>query len=47
MDGILPLKEAIRRKFKRDQTLDFALNQIMVSNGGKQAIFNAFAATRR
>ncbi len=45
VDGIAPLKAAIQRKFARDQKLDFALNQIMVSNGGKQAIFNAFAAT--
>jgi aspartate aminotransferase len=45
VDGVLALKEAIRRKFARDQKLDFPLNQIMVSNGGKQAIFNAFAAT--
>jgi aspartate aminotransferase len=45
VDGVSTLKEAIQRKFARDQKLDFALNQIMVSNGGKQAIFNAFAAT--
>jgi aspartate aminotransferase len=45
VDGIAPLKAAIQRKFARDQKLDFGLNQIMVSNGGKQAIFNAFAAT--
>jgi aspartate aminotransferase len=44
-DGTPELKEAVRRKFQRDQGLDFPLNQIMVSNGGKQAIFNAFAAT--
>lgn len=45
VDGIPDLKAAVQRKFLRDQTLDFAPNQIMVSNGGKQAIFNAFAAT--
>jgi aspartate aminotransferase len=45
IDGIPSLKAAIQRKFQRDQRLDFALSQIMVSNGGKQAIFNAFAAT--
>jgi aspartate aminotransferase len=45
VDGVSTLKEAIQRKFARDQKLDFPLNQIMVSNGGKQAIFNAFAAT--
>lgn len=44
-DGTKALKEAIQRKFRRDQGLDFALDQIAVSNGGKQAIFNALAAT--
>ena len=41
------LKQAIQRKFKRDAGLDVALDQIMVSNGGKQTIFNALMATRR
>jgi len=45
VDGTPELKAAIRRKFQRDQGLDFALSQIIVTNGGKQAIFNAFAAT--
>lgn len=45
VDGLPVLKAAIQRKFARDQKIDFALNEIMVSNGGKQAIFNAFAAT--
>jgi aspartate aminotransferase len=45
VDGTAALKAAVQRKFRRDQRLDFPLNQIMVSNGGKQAIFNAFAAT--
>ena len=45
VDGTPELKAAIRRKFQRDQGLDFPLSQITVSNGGKQAIFNAFAAT--
>jgi aspartate aminotransferase len=45
VDGTPALKAAIQRKFRRDQRLDFAPGQIMVSNGGKQAIFNAFAAT--
>ena len=35
-DGIKPLKEAIQRKFKRDNNLDYALDEIMVSNGSKQ-----------
>ncbi len=45
VDGLPELKAAIQRKFRRDQGLEFPLSQIIVSNGGKQAIFNAFAAT--
>jgi aspartate aminotransferase len=44
-DGTKALKEAVQRKFKRDHGLDYALDQIAVSNGGKQAIFNALMAT--
>ena len=44
-DGIPALKAAIQRKFKREHDMDFALDEISVSNGGKQSIFNAFMAT--
>lgn len=44
-DGTKALKEAIQRKFKRDSGLDYALEEIAVSNGGKQCIFNAIMAT--
>ncbi len=44
-DGTRALKEAVQRKFLRDRNLDYALDEIMVSNGGKQAIYNAFMAT--
>jgi aspartate aminotransferase len=44
-DGVPKLKQAIQRKFKRDHGLDYALDEIAVSNGGKQAIFNALLAT--
>jgi aspartate aminotransferase len=44
-DGTKALKEAVQRKFKRDRDLDYALDEIMVSNGGKQAIYNAYMAT--
>ena len=44
-DGIPALKAAIQRKFKREHDMDFALDEISVSNGGKQSIFNAFLAT--
>ncbi len=45
-DGTRALKEAVQRKFRRDHGLDFALDQIMVGNGGKQVIFDALMATR-
>jgi len=45
IDGTLRLKEAIRRKFRRDSGLDYALDEIMVANGGKQVIYNAIMAT--
>jgi len=44
-DGIPALKAAVQRKFKRDNHIDYALDEIMVGNGGKQIIFNAFMAT--
>ncbi|MBS0643784.1 MAG: pyridoxal phosphate-dependent aminotransferase [Proteobacteria bacterium] len=44
-DGTRALKEAIQAKFRRDSNLDYALDEICVSNGAKQAIFNAIMAT--
>ena len=44
-DGTKALKQAIQRKFKRDNGLDYAMDEIMVANGGKQIIFNAIMAT--
>jgi aspartate aminotransferase len=44
-DGTKQLKEAVQRKFKRDNKLDYALDEIMVANGGKQCIYNALMAT--
>jgi aspartate aminotransferase len=43
--GTVALKQAIQRKFKRDNALDYSLDEIIVGNGGKQVIFNAFMAT--
>ncbi len=45
VDGTPELKAAIRAKFKRENDLDYALDQITVSNGGKQVLYNAFMAT--
>ena len=41
VDGYGELKEAICRKFKRDNDLDFSPSQIVVSTGAKQSIANA------
>lgn len=40
VDGTADLKEAIQAKFKRDNQLDYAMNQILVSSGGKQSFYN-------
>ncbi len=45
VDGIPELKAAVARKFKRDNGIDAKLEEIMVSSGGKQIIFNALLAT--
>ncbi len=45
VDGTYELKQAICAKFKRDNNLDFLPENITVSNGGKQIIFNALMAT--
>ena len=40
VDGIPSLKKAIIAKFKNDNGLDYQLNQILVSCGGKQSSYN-------
>ena len=40
VDGYADLKQAIINKFKRDNGLDYAANQIVVSTGAKQSIAN-------
>jgi len=42
--GILELKEAICRKFKSFNNIDYKLNQIVISNGGKHSLTNIFEA---
>jgi aspartate aminotransferase len=44
-DGGVPLKTAIQAKFRRENGLDYALDEICVCNGGKQVLMNAFLAT--
>jgi aspartate aminotransferase len=41
--GIAPLRAAIAEKTRRDSGLDVGADQVIVTNGGKQAIFNALA----
>ena len=43
--GLLPLRQAICEKFKKDNGLNFEPSQIIVSNGAKHSIFNACYAT--
>ncbi len=40
VDGTPSLKQAIIKKFKTDNNLDYQPNQILVSCGGKQSFFN-------
>ena len=41
VDGYLDLKQAICRKFKRDNNVEYKPSQIVVSTGAKQSIANA------
>jgi aspartate aminotransferase len=43
--GIIELREAIAKKFKRENNLDYTANQVIVGTGGKQILFNALMAT--
>ncbi len=43
--GIVPLREAICGKFKRENNLEYKPSQVIVGTGGKQILFNAFLAT--
>jgi len=45
VDGIPELKRAIQKKLLDENNLSYSLNEIIVSSGAKQAIFNAFCAT--
>ena len=43
--GTVALRQAISRKFRRDNELEYKQDQITVSCGGKQTIYNALMAT--
>lgn len=45
LDGTRALKDTVRRKFARENGLDYAADEVMVANGGKQIIFDALMAT--
>lgn len=44
VDGYLELKQAICKKFKRDNQLDYKPEQIVVSTGAKQSLYNVAQA---
>ena len=43
--GTMELRKAVAAKFKRDNGIDYAPEEIIVTTGGKQVIFNALLAT--
>ena len=45
VDGTPALKQAIVDKFKRENGLDYRMDEITVGTGGKQVIYNALMAT--
>lgn len=44
-NGYPELRQAIVNKFKRDNHLDYSLDEVCIGNGAKQILFNAFLAT--
>jgi aspartate aminotransferase len=45
VSGIVPLREAIVAKFRRENGLEYKTSQTIVGTGGKQVIYNALLAT--
>ena len=45
VDGTPALKDAIIAKFKRDNNLTYARDQVIASTGGKQVLYNALMAS--
>ncbi|WJW79734.1 pyridoxal phosphate-dependent aminotransferase [Bartonella sp. TP] len=43
--GVLELRQAIAKKFERENSLNYTPEQIIVGTGGKQILFNALMAT--
>ncbi len=42
--GIVELREAIGKKLKRDYNIEYSIDEIVVSTGGKQGLFNCLQA---
>lgn len=45
VSGILELKQAVQAKFKNTNKLEYGLDEIIISNGAKQVIYNLFMAS--
>src|SRR6185312_1964759 len=45
VDGIAELKDAVAKKFTRENGLAYKPSQITIGTGGKQVLYNAFIAT--
>jgi aspartate aminotransferase len=45
INGLQPMREAAQFKFRRDNGLEYGLDQIAVGSGTKQVLFNALMAT--
>ncbi|WP_419729581.1 pyridoxal phosphate-dependent aminotransferase [Lichenicola sp.] len=45
VDGTAALKQAVIAKFAHENGIEYTLDEVMVANGGKQILFNAFMAT--
>lgn len=45
LDGSPELKKAVAEKFRRENGIDYALDEITVATGAKQILFNAFMAS--
>lgn len=42
VEGIIPTKQAIINKLKKDHNLEYKLDNIVISNGAKHSLFNLF-----
>jgi aspartate aminotransferase len=45
VNGTQPMREAAQLKFKRDNNLDYGLDEICVASGAKQILFNILMAS--